>query len=161
MALSTVVGTKRDGIVRLIDGAANSLQLTFEVGDFSFSDPRNDRVVIRSRGSINGLRDGDQPVGELSFSVHFREFTNSSAVCLMDMCYKRGSASAFTSTGGSGYEPYLVSVQYDCDKTALGDASSAVANFAKVLLVAAFSESDSDTLEITGEVYGGVTYTGI
>ena len=161
MAISQVVGTRRDGKVTLKDSAANTLLLVFEAGDFSFSEPKADRVVIRDRGAISGLRKGDDPVGECAFSVHFSEFTNATATVLMDVCYHRGNASTFVSVGGAGYEQFLVDIEFEADKITLGDSHVAKATLAKVLLTASFSESESDTLEITGEVYGGITYAGI
>ena len=59
MADSTVVATRRDGTITLTDGAASSYTVSFEVGDFSYSEPKADRVVIRDRGAIVELRDRD------------------------------------------------------------------------------------------------------
>lgn len=162
MAASAVVGTRRDGTITLTDnGAAHTFNVTLDVGDFTFEEPKADRVVIRDRGAIAGLRKGDDAVGSLSFSVHFTEFTNSTSDNVMDFIYKRGSAAGYTGTNTAGYEQYLVDVKYTCDKTSLGDAATATGTFTKVLLFASFSEAESDTLEITGEVYGAYTYTGI
>ena len=162
MAVSGVIGTKRDGTIKLTDGGPTNLTITLDVGDFAFDDgSKASRVVLRDRGAICGLRFGDDEVIALSFSAHFTEFTNSSANILLDFCYKRGNMDGGVSTGGSGYEPFLVTVTYTCDKTSLGDGVAAVAIFSKVLLIASFSEGESDTLSITGECYGGVTYTGV
>ena len=161
MALSQVVGTKRDGTITIKDNGANTMVVTFDVGDFTFTEPKADRVVIRTRGAITGLRKGDDAVGSCGFSVHFSEFTNAAATTLMDFCYQRNAASAYASTGGTGFEQFLVTVEYKCDKTALGDASGAQAILDKVLLTCDFSEGDSSTLSVTGEVYGSITYTGI
>ena len=161
MAVSTIVGTKRDGQITLKDSAAHNLILTLEVGDFSFEEPKADRTVIRDRGVISGLRKGDDPVGSCSFTVHFTEFTNSTADNLMDFVYKRGPAAGYTSTGGTGFEQSLVDVEFKVDKTALGDSAAAVVTLGKVLLFASFSEADPDSLSITGEVYGSYAYTGI
>ena len=107
------------------------------------------------------MRAGEQAVGTISFSAHFTEFTNSTAETLYDWIYRRGTAAAYVGTGGAGYEQFLVDITYVCDKTTLGDAVSATANFSKVLLFASFQEGDSDAITITGEVYGAYTYTGI
>ena len=56
MADSLVVGTRRDGTITITDGAAATYTVAFEVGDFSASEPLADRVVIRDRGAIVGLR---------------------------------------------------------------------------------------------------------
>ena len=162
MAKSSVIGTKRDGTIRIQDlGPNNTMDIALDVGDFTFEEPKADRIVIRDRGTISGLRKGDDAVGSLSFSIHFSEFTNATAQCLMDFIYNRNFCSGFSSTGGNGYEQYLVDVKYTCDKTALGDAVAATSTFTKVLLFASFTEGDSDTMTVTGEVYGGYAYTGI
>lgn len=77
MADSVVVGTRRDGKITITDGAASSYEVTFEVGDFSSAEPGADRVVIRDRGAIVGLRKGDDPVLNISFSVHMRSLTET------------------------------------------------------------------------------------
>lgn len=162
MALSTIIKTKRDGTITITDGAANSLAVSLDVGDFAFDDASKPaRVVLRDRGTICGVRNGDDEVIGFSFSAHFTEFTNAAGVALLDFCYKRNAASGYTSTGSGSFEPFMVSVSYTANATALGDAAAAVANFAKCILIASFAEGDSDTLTITGECYGGVTYTGI
>ena len=79
MADSSVVATRRDGTITLTDGAASSYAVSFEVGDFSAAEPGADRVVIRDRGAIVGLRKGDDPVISFSFSVHMRSLTDSTA----------------------------------------------------------------------------------
>jgi len=161
MAVSGVVGTKRDGILTLKDGAASTFQCTLEVGDFTFEEPKADRVVVRDRGAISGLRAGDDAVGSCSFSVHFTEFTNGSAGTLFDWIYRRGSMSAGTSVGGTGYEQFLLDLDFECDKTTLGDAAIAKVTLGKVLLFASFAEGDLDSVAVTGEIYGSYAYTGI
>ena len=162
MAVSTVIGTKRDGEIRIEDlSPTYALDISLDIGDFTFEEPKADRIVIRDRGAIAGLRKGDDAVGSLSFSVHFSEFTNATAQTLMDLIYQRNFSSGAVSTGGNGFEQYLVNVKYTCDKTALGDSVPATGRFNKVLLFASFTEGDSDTMTITGEVYGTYVYSGI
>ena len=163
MALSGVVGTKRDGQIKLKDsGGTNSLIATLEVGDFTFDlSPPADRIVVRDRGAISGLRRGDDSVGSCSFSVHFTEFTNATAGTILDFIHKLGFYNGNTSVGGTGYEQYLVDIEFDCDKTTLGDAAVAKATLTKVFLFANFSEGDTDSVSFTGEVYGTCTYSGI
>ena len=162
MAVSTIVGTKRDGVITLkTSGGAQTLILTLEVGDFSFEQPKADRLVIRDRGAISGLRKGDDAVGSCSFSVHFTEFTNSTADTLLDFIYKRGSASGYTGVNTTGYEQYLLDLVFNCDKTALGDSAGAQVTLGKVLLFASMAEGDPNSVSVTGEVYGSYTYSGI
>lgn len=164
MAASSLVKTKRDGTITIIDGTsptANEFTVSFETGDFSYSEEKADRTVIRDRGAIVGLRQGDDPVISLSFSVHLRDLTNTTADVLLDFLYNRGYASSTTnveSTGGTGFEQYLVDIKFTIDANSV-DSGEAVQTitFAKCLCVYSLTEGDPDQLEISAEVYGGVT----
>jgi len=162
MADSVVVGTRRDGKITITDGAASSYEVTFEVGDFSSAEPGADRVVIRDRGAIVGLRKGDDPVLNISFSVHMRSLTDTTADNLMDRLYNRGfhGGAPLASTGGDGYEQFLQTVVFEVDTSAVGSGKVYTATYSKVYLeVSNLSESaDGNTIEVTGEVYGGVVY---
>lgn len=162
MADSSVVATRRDGKITITDGAASSYEVTFETGDFSASEPGADRVVIRDRGAIAGLRKGDDPVITFTFSVHMRSLTDTTADNLMDRLYNRGfhSGSPLTSTGGDGYEQFLQTVKFEVNTSSIaGKVYSA--QYAKCYLeVSGLSESaDGNTIEVSGECYGGVTYS--
>jgi len=160
MADSSVVATRRDGTITLKDGAASSYVITFEVGDFASAEAGADRVVIRDRGAIVGLRKGDDPVLNISFSVHMRSLTDTTADNLMDRLYNRGfHAGALTSTGGDGFEQFLQTVEFKIDTSAIA-GKVYTATYSKVYLeVSNLSESaDGNTIEVTGEVYGGVVY---
>ena len=116
MADSVVVSTRRDGKITITDGAASSYEVSFEVGDFASAEPGADRVVVRDRGAIVGLRRGDDPVINISFSVHMRSLTDTTADNLMDRLYNRGvHAGALTSTGGDGFEQFLQTVVFEVD----------------------------------------------
>tara|TARA_R110000823_G_scaffold249323_1_gene372740 strand:- start:213 stop:719 length:507 start_codon:yes stop_codon:yes gene_type:complete len=166
MAVSTVVKVRRDGEITLTDGGAVALVISYEDGNFSANNlaADEDRVVIRDRGTIVGLRKGDDQVGTLSFTVHFREFTNASSDVLLDFLNGSqgvaGTPTALTSTGGSGFEQFLCTAKLKIEGTDLGDGADPVATFSKVLFTADFSEGDPDTLSVSGEVYGGVVFAG-
>jgi hypothetical protein len=161
MADSLTVGTRRDGTITLKDGAASSYVVSFEVGDFASAEPGADRVVIRDRGAIVGLRKGDDPVLNISFSVHMRSLTDTTADNIMDRIYNRGfhAGSPLVSTGGDGFEQFLQTVEFKFDTSAVG-GKVYTATYSKVYLeVSNLSESaDGNTIEVTGEVYGGVVY---
>lgn len=164
MAASTVVKVRRDGTLKLQDGAGSPVTLTIDYEDGNFTANNlaedSDRIVIRDRGTIVGLRKGDDQVGSLSFSVHFREFSNQGAATLLDFCNGLASGSALTSTGGSGFEQFLCTVSMEIEGTDHGDNADATCNFLKVLLTADFSEGDPDVLNVQGEVYGGIQTSG-
>ena len=162
MAVSTTVKVRRAGTISIFDsGATNTYVVAYEgEGDFTFDNgaEQADRVVIRDRGSIVGLRKGDDPVGSLSFSVNMLEFTNATGDNLLGVLDDEVS---WTSTGGTGFEQYLLDVRITIEATDHGESADAHATFTKVLLTWDFSEGDPDTINVQGEVYGGITYGGI
>ena len=87
--------------------------------------------MIRDRGSIVGLRKTDDPVGSLSFSVHMREFTNST---VDNLCGVLDNEKGWTSTGGTGFEPYMLDVRVTIEGTNHGDQADATASFTRVLI---------------------------
>ena len=161
MAVSGVVKVRRDGVITLTDGAAASYTVAYEDGDFSADKLTGvnaaDRVVIRDRGTIVGVRKGDDPVGSLSFTVHLRELTNNTDAVLLDFITGKNAAATLTSAGGVGYEQFMLNCKMTIDGQDLADST---ATFSKVLFTADMSEGDPDKLSLKGEVYGSVVYTG-
>ena len=157
MAVTNVVKTYRDGSIKIIAGADN-LVISLDSGDFSFSEPKSTRNIIRDRGAISGLRKADDEVGECSFTVHFREFTDAAAPNIYDFIYHRASASGYTTVGTSGFEEFLVDLEYTANASAMAGGTHTV-TLNKVLLTASFSEGQPDSISVTGEVYGTYTYT--
>lgn len=163
MAESTVVKVAKDGTITITDGTGTPLTYTtsYEDGDFTFTDPKPERLVIRDRGTIAGLRTTNQQVGSLSFSVHMRNFANAnSTTTLLDVINFTNNWSSAVSTGGTGYEPNLVNITFTVEGTDLGDAADHTVTFTKVHLEADFAEGDPNKINVTGEVYGTVTRTG-
>ncbi len=160
MAESTSVAVRRDGKLYIKDGTSptpNSYEVAYENGDFSFTEEKADRVVIRDRGSIVGLRRADDPVLSFSFTVHLRELTNASDDTIIDFIMKTGNASSYTSVATEGYEQYLVDIDFDIAKNA-NDAviTGHRATLSKCLLTYQVSEGDPDSISLTGECYGGI-----
>ena len=162
MAIDNFVKVKRDGTITIFDNAgANTITVDFEGdGNFSFDNGAEhaERVVIMDRGSIVGLRKGNDPVGSISWQVNMREFTNATATGLIDVINHSGSAAAWVSTGGDEFEQYLLDVKITIDGGAVVDST---ATFSKVLLTWDFAEGDPNVINISGECYSGITYTGI
>ena len=155
MAESTVVGVPRDGTITLTNGDATSYVVAYENGDFSYSEDREERIVIYDRGSIVGLRSGNDPVPTFSFTVHFREFMNASADTIMDFVYQTNNSSAASSSGGVGFEPFLVDVAFQANMTTLSGSNTKVL-LGKCLLSASFSEGSPDSVSFSGECYGTI-----
>ena len=165
MALSNVVKVRRDGTITLTSGGGSPVTLTVDYEDGNFTadllGAEEDRIVIKDRGTIVGLRKGDDQVGSISWSTHMREFTNAGASgVLLDFINGTQAGSALSTTGGAGYEQFLCTVKMTCEGTDHGDSADAAVQFEYVLLTADFSEGDPDVLNFQGEVYGGITRTG-
>jgi spore coat protein U-like protein len=155
MAETTVVAVPRDGTISITNGDATVYTVAFENGDMSMNLDLAERIVIYDRGSIVGLRQGNDPVPSISFSVHLRELADSTEDTLLDFIYKTGNSSAATSTGGTGFEQFLCTVEFQANMSALSGSNTKV-TFNKVLLFASVAEGNPDTISVTGEVYGSI-----
>jgi hypothetical protein len=111
--------------------------------------------VIYDRATIVGLRAGNDPVPTISFSCHLRELANNTSDTILDFVYQTNNSSAATSTGGTGFEQFLVTVEFQSNMSTLG-GSNTKATFQKVLLTASVSEGSPDSIAFTGEVYGTI-----
>ena len=162
MAVSNVVKTSIDGQITLIDGTGspNTFVDDFEDGDFSFSDDKTERIVMRDRGSIVGLRKGDDAVASFQFSTYMRDFTDSGALTICDVIDKTGAASGWASTGGTGFEQSLLNVEIESEGTGHGDPGDHQLTLTKCFLTWSFGEGkDGNKIDVTGEVYGTRTRT--
>jgi len=102
---SEVVKTLRDATIRFFDATAvTPLDYTFTIqdGSYQYTPGKPDRIVVRDRHAIAGLRKGADPIGQISFSIHFREFTNAVADgTAIDFLEERGAYAARVSTAPS------------------------------------------------------------
>ena len=156
MAESTVVGVPRDGEITISNGSGGAYVTSYENGDFSYSEDRAERVIIYDRGSVAGLRSGNDAIPSFSFTVHFREFMNAAADTILDFVYQTNNSSGATSAGGTGFEPFLVDVVFKADMAALSGSNTKV-TMTKCLITASFSEGSPDSISLSGEVYGTIT----
>jgi|DEB0MinimDraft_6_1074348.scaffolds.fasta_scaffold186884_1 hypothetical protein len=156
MAESTVVAVPRDGTITITNGDATTYTVAYEAGDFNANLDKAERIVIYDRGTIVGLRSGNDPVPSISFSVHLRELADSAEDTILDFVYQTNNSSAATSTGGTGFEPFLVTVEFQANMSALSGSNTKV-TCNKVLLTAAVAEGSPGSISFTGEVYGAIT----
>tara|TARA_R110000824_G_scaffold200405_2_gene384390 strand:- start:23 stop:505 length:483 start_codon:yes stop_codon:yes gene_type:complete len=156
---SNIAKTKRDGKVTLVDGAAATYIADFNVGDFTWESSNPALVVIRSRSSIVGARDGDDPEISFSFTCHLRALTSATADALLDFIGGNMAGSALTSTGGNGYEPFLCTIKFLIDAKSIGDSVDYLATFSKCQLTATMTEGEPSSIAISGVCLGGVAYT--
>ncbi len=81
---------------------------------------------------------------------------NAAAATLLDFIYKTNNQSGATSSGGTGFEPFLVDVEFQANMSSLSGSNTKV-TLTKCLLTASFAEGTPDSISISGEVYGTVT----
>ena len=164
MAESDVVKTRRDATIRFFDATAvTPLDYTFTVeeGSYQYTPGSPDRIVVRDRHAIAGLRKGADPIGQISFSIHFREFTNAVADgTAIDFLEARGAYAARVSTASAAYEFNLFDVEYTVEGTDHGDAADHVQTVTRCFGDWDFAEGDLDIVNVTVEVYGTHTETG-
>jgi hypothetical protein len=156
MPETTVVAVPRDGTITITNGDATTYTVAYEAGDMSMNFDKAERIVIYDRATIVGLRAGNDPVPTISFSCHLRELADTTEDTILDFVYQTNNSSAATSTGGTGFEQFLVTVEFQANMAALS-GSNTKATFEKVLLTAAVSEGSPDSIAFTGEVYGTIS----
>ena len=161
MGASQTVKVAKDGQIKLYDGTSPtslSHTVSYEDGDFSLTPEPAERVVIRDRGAIVGVRSGDDVVGTFSMSCYMREFTDGSDTTIIDAIEKTGGASAWVSTGGTGYTPYLLDVEFIAEGSDHGDDGDHKVMLTKCHLTWDFAEGkDGNKINISGEIYGTIT----
>jgi hypothetical protein len=157
MAESTWVKVRRDGTIKLKDSDGNSYTVAYENGDFSFNDELAAQVTIMDRGSIAGVRKGDDPILTGSFTVHFRQWTNGDGLSLVDVLQGTGDATAWVKAWAQ-----IEQWNLDAELTIAGglDNADSVATCKYCIFSWQFSEGDPDSLSVSMSVFGGVTYTG-
>jgi hypothetical protein len=165
MAYSTVPKAKKDGKITFQDGTGSpvTLEVAYEEGNFSFETPVRDEIVVRDRGTISTVRQGDEQPITGSFNFYMRSFTDASnAGSIQDFITGTGSYNANVSTGtaGSPYvEHYSIDMEYEVEGTALGDDTDTAATFSKCVCVLSFAEGDPSAFTLNFTCYGGVTYS--
>lgn len=167
MAYSVVPKTKRDGVIKLKDGAATAVELevAFEDGNFSFSQPNQySELVVMDRGNFSVVRKQDEQAITGSFSFHFRQFTDGSeAGSVRDFINKNGFYSANTSAGESGtpyVEHYCIDIEYTAEGTNFNDEADHTVTLSKCVCSLDFAEGDPSAFTLNFTCYGGATVTG-
>ena len=162
MAESTVVRTKRDTIIAHIDsGASQTYTVAYEPGDFSWDVPREDVLLFRDRGIINGgagstpsIRKGDEQPVTFSYTAYLRSVgtAGTSDNTLPDIGIRFASkqvATNWTSTLGNNGDPFTVTTTAVYDGTAFGESDLTV-TFAYCTVRVGISDGDPSTTAVTG-----------
>ena len=162
MAYSTIPKVRRDGKITLQDsGATNTLEISYEEGNFTFDVAKDDQTVIRDRGSISTVRKGDEQPITGSFNAYMRQFCdNSEAGSILDFINKTGHYSTNTSTGSTGtpfVEHYCIDIQYFVEASSL-ESLDHTATLSRCVCTVSFAEGDPSAFTISFTAYGGVAY---
>lgn len=166
MAYSLIPKMRKDGVILLTDGAANTLTVSYEDGNFTFTPVKSGTpVILRDRGTITNVRNADfEPSASGSFSIHLRQFRDGGeAGSVMDFVNKTGHYSGNTSTGDTGVplvEEYCITIRYTCDSSISGDVADTYVDLQKCVCNVSFAESDPSTLTIDFVSYGSTGYSG-
>ena len=129
MSYSTVVKTKRDGLLSLADnagfGGANTLDLAYEPGDWQMNAPQETRVDFLDRGRlVSSTRYGDDQALNGSFSNCFRDATDASEATMFDILNQSGYVGAnWTSTLGANAEVFTVDLRLTIEGSDHGDGA--------------------------------------
>jgi len=165
MAVSTVVKTKRDGLISIADGGGfgggNDLDISLEVGDFSATVPGEIRIDILDRGVLgSNVRYGDDQIATGSFTVYLRDLTDATAACLMDILNQSGHVgSTWVSTLGASAEVMAYDLKWTIEGTDHGDAADHTATFADVTFDYVMADGDPDTITVNWTCHSAVRPT--
>lgn len=129
MAESTIVYTKRNGAIKVTDGTtptAITYTTLCQDGDFQYSIPRHDVLVLRCRRDFAAtpvLRKGDlQPITG-SFSVYLTDLTDATEATIMDILTDSGYVGAsWVPTNGASAEVPTYTLVWDLDATSGAEA---------------------------------------
>ena len=165
MAYSVIPKMRRDASITIKDAGGNSLEISFEEGNFTFTPTKPEQVVIFDRHTISNVRKGpDQASASGSFTLFLRQFTDGSeAGSAIDFVNKEGFYSGNTSTGNTGtprVEEYCVEIDFDVVGTSLGDDDNHRASLTKCICDIVITDADPMTLQINFVSYGALSYTG-
>jgi len=167
MAYSTVPKAKKDGQIVFSDGTtptAVTLEVAYEEGNFTFDKPVRDEIVVRDRGTITTVRQGDEQPITGSFNFYMREFTDTAnAGSIQDFINKTGNYASNVSTGEGGavyVEHHSVDMVYTVEGTDFNDDADHVATFSKCVCVLSFAEGDPNAFTLNFTCYGGVSFSG-
>jgi hypothetical protein len=167
MAYSTVPKAKKDGQIVFNDATtptAITLEVAYEEGNFTFDKPVRDEVVVRDRGVITTVRQGDEQPITGSFNFYMREFTDTAnAGSIQDFINRTGNYASNVSTGSGGavyVEHHAVDMVYTVEGTDFGDDADHVATFSKCVCVLSFAEGDPNAFTLNFTCYGGVSFSG-
>ncbi len=154
MAYSTVVKTKRDGKLTFSDsGAANTLVIAFEAGDFNLSIPGPSIVANLDRGEFGAtpsLRKSDDQAMTATFTAYLRDLSDAGYATLEEILLQSGDVgSSWVSTLGANAEVFTLDLGWLIEGTDHGDASDHSLTVPFCVVTGSLGEGDPDTINIS------------
>lgn len=162
MARSSTVKNSNDGTLQVLDGTSGTpLEVSgmIDQGDFTASGLRTSETeAYEARGVTTSHRKTTRNYPSGSFTVQFKEFSESTVGTLLDLLYGT-SGTPFASRVSTGRVPGDV-IHFDLkltvEGTDFGDAADHVLTFQDCELVPDFSEGSPNTLTVNWTCYGDV-----
>ncbi len=154
MSYSTVVKTKRDGLLSFADnagfGGANTLDIAYEPGNFQMNAPLEARLDFLDRGRlVSSVRLGDDQALNGSFSAYFRDATDSTEATLFDVLNWSGYVNSnWTQTLGSTAEVKTVDVRLTIEGSDHGDGADHTITITDVSFDYSLAEGDPNTTSV-------------
>ena len=158
MPISTIIKTKRDGSLLIRDnGAANTLTVAFEAGDFSLTIPGPSVINSLDRGEFGttpSLRYGDDAPMTFSFTANLRDLSDATFATLESIILQSGFVgSTWVSTLGANGEVFTLDLVWTIEGTDHGDAADHTITLTHCVLTGTLAEGDPDTISISGTSY--------
>ncbi len=154
MAYSTVVKTRRDGLISIADnsgfGGGQTLDISAEPGDFQMNAPQESRVDFLDRGRlVTSVRhDEDQGLNG-TFSSYWRDATDAAASTLFDILNQTGWVLAnWVSTLGANGEVFTVDLRLTIEGSDHGDGADHTITVTDCSLDYGFAEGVPNTTSV-------------
>ena len=164
MPASTVVRTKRDGLITHTDGTSD-LAITQEVGDFNLDVPRQAVNHFADRGAIStvpDIRNGDDAPMTFGYTKHLTDIGDTAATktyqTLLDILfgYVGGYTDLnWTSTIGTHSDVKTWTTKFTMSGAAFGESDKTL-TLPYCVLRGSFAEGDPDTITVSGTSYAVV-----
>jgi len=158
MAISTIVKTKRDGTLTLADsGAAHSLTVAYEGGDFSLTVPGPTILSVLDRGAFTSpptLRKGDDQPCTWTFTAYLRDLSDAAYATLEQILCNAGYfASDWISRGGANADVKTVLCTWTIEGIAHGDSAAHTCVLDYSFITGSLAEGDPATVSVSGTSY--------
>ena len=162
MAASNIPKLPKRGSVTIAgDGTVAAHTLDYEDGDVALSGSNTpERIVVRDRGAIVAVLEGDDPVLTITMTVTMREFTNAGEATPIDVVEFSGAWATQGSTTAIRGDHKFVTVTVNAGGSLIGDTADATIAFAGCVGTWAWAEGKPGKITLTFEVFGGYTRTG-